>query len=180
MANRVPAIDPATASVEVQEQFKAIKSKFGMVPNLLKVMANSPATLNSYLAMSNSLGQGVLSAKTRERIALAVSQFNACEYCLSAHSLTAKLAGLPPDQIVEARHGKANDPKSQAALNLTSNILERRGNVSSDQIDQARQAGLTDAEIVEVVGNVTIMVLTNYLNNVAQTEIDFPKVALNA
>jgi alkylhydroperoxidase family enzyme len=85
---------------------------------------------------------------------------------------------LTPEQILAARRGDSTDPKTQAALDLTFNILERRGSVSDAQLSDARQAGLSEAEIVEVVGTVTVMIMTNFLNNVAQTAIDFPKVSL--
>ena len=131
------------------------------------------------MSLNGALSKGGLPAATREQIALVVSQANGCEYCLSAHSLTGKLAGLQPDQIASARRGLANDSKAQAILKFTQNILERRGNVSDDQLAAVRAAGVTDAELVEIVGNITEMTLTNFLNNVAHTDVDFPKVSVS-
>lgn len=180
MTARIPILDPAAAEGQARELFNVIKSKFGMVPNDLKTMGQAPAVLDGYLSLNSSLAKGNLTKAQREQIALAVSQENGCEYCLAVHSLTAKLAGLTPDQVAAARRGKSTDRKAQAVLNLAHNILQRHGKVSDSQLAEARAAGLTDAEVVEVVGNVAVMTLTNFLNNVAQPDIDFPRVALSA
>ncbi len=177
MASRITPVDPTQAEGHAKELLSVVKQKLGMVPNALKTMARSPAVLEGYLGFTGALGKGTLRAKDRERIALVVSQTNGCEYCLSGHSLTGKMAGLNPEQIRAAREGKADDGKSQALLNLTQNLLERRGNVSDEQLAEARQAGLTDAELVEVVGNVAVMTLTNFLNQLAHTDVDFPYVS---
>jgi uncharacterized peroxidase-related enzyme len=177
MTARITQVDYATSQGPAKELLDAVKGKMGMVPNLMKTMAVAPPVLEGYLGLNGALKKGVLTAALREQIALAVSQANGCEYCLSAHSLTGKMAGLKPDEILDARRGKAHEPKAQAALTLAQNMVERRGNVSDEQMAAARQGGLTDAEIVEVVGNVVVMTFTNYMNNVAHTVLDFPKVS---
>jgi uncharacterized peroxidase-related enzyme len=177
MSARVSHLDPAVADGKAKELLGIVKSKFGTIPNALKTMALAPSVLEGYLALNNALSKGVLSALIREQIALVVSQTNGCDYCLSAHSLTGKLAGLQPDQILSARRGIGTDTKAQAAVTLAQQIVERRGSVSDEDLVDARSGGLDDAEIVEVVGNVAVMTLTNFLNNVAHTDIDFPKVS---
>lgn len=179
MTQRIPPIDPAGAHGHTKDLLESVKRKYGTIPNALKTMVHSPEVLDGYLSLANALSHGALNAKQREQIALAVSQANGCEYSLSAHSLTGKLAGLEPDQILEARRGHAQDAKSQALLNLASNLLERHGNVSNEQFEEARKAGLSNAEIVEVVGNVALMTLSNFLNELVHTDVDFPKVALS-
>lgn len=176
MNSRISPVDPTRVEGPAKDMLGSIKAKIGMVPNALKTMARSPALLEGYLSLSGALNKGVLPAATREQIALTVSQVNRCEYCLSAHSLTAKHAGLNAGQILDARKGKSEDPKSQAVLDLVHNILERRGDVTNDQLSDARQAGISDAEIAEVVGNVALMTLTNYFNQVVHTDVDFPRV----
>ena len=176
MSTRIAPVDPATTEGQTKELLNVVKAKFGTVPNAIRTMAHSAAALEGYTSLNGALAKGVLPKAVREQIALTVSQANGCEYCLAAHSLTGKFAGLQPDQIVAARRGKSNDAKAQAVLSLTQNILERRGNVSDEQLAAARAAGLSDAELVEVVANVTVMTFTNFLNNVAHTDVDFPKV----
>lgn len=171
---RIPTINPHEATGRSRELLDGVHAKLGVTPNLMRAMANSPAALESYLQFSGALGRGELSAKTREQVALAVAQANSCEYCLSAHSAIGKSAGLTPDQIRDARTGAATDSKTNAILKLTKQLVEKRGLVSDDDLDEARDAGVTDAEIAEVVANTALNIFTNYFNHVAETDIDFP------
>ncbi|MFK8111223.1 MAG: carboxymuconolactone decarboxylase family protein [Rubripirellula sp.] len=172
--SRIPTIDPKQATGEAQALLSGVQAKLGMTPNLMRVMANSPVVLDAYLKFSASLGRGDLPAKTRELIALAVAQESACEYCLSAHSAIGRTVGLTPDQVRDARFGSAVDSKSDGILKLATQIVKKRGWVSDAALTAARDAGVTDAEIAEVVANTSLNLFTNYFNHVAETEIDFP------
>jgi AhpD family alkylhydroperoxidase len=123
----------------------------------------------------SGLATGVLSGKVREQIALSVAETNACDYCLAAHSLLGKGAGLTPEAIVDARRLRANDPKADALLRFAAAVVEFRGLVSDDAVAAVRSAGASNAEIVEIVAHVALNILTNYTNHVAQTAVDFPK-----
>lgn len=173
---RIAAIDRAHADAGVQATLSAVKAKIGMTPNLFSTFARSPAVLNGYLAFSDALGKGVLTAKQREIIALAVGQANECQYCLSAHTLTGKGAGLSSEGIRKAREGKAETAIDDAVASFARRVVETRGQVADADIAAARSAGLDDPRLIEVIANVAINVLTNYTNNVALTDIDFPKV----
>ena len=172
--SRIPTIDPKQATGKAQELLNGVQAKLGMTPNLMRVMANSPAVLEAYLQFSGSLGRGALTAKTREQVALAVAQANSCDYCLSAHSAIGKSIGLTTQQIRDARGGTSVDGKSNAILQLTAQLVDQRGFVSDDDLAVARDAGVTDAEIAEVVANTALNLFTNYFNHVAETEVDFP------
>jgi len=172
--SRIPTIDPNQATGKAQVVLTGVQAKLGMTPNLMRVMANSPAVLEAYLQFSGSLGRGALTAKTREQIALAVAQANSCDYCLSAHSAIGKSVGLTSEQIRDARSGTSVDSKSNAILQLTTQLVDQRGIVSDDDLAVARDAGVTDAEIAEVVANTALNLFTNYFNHVAETEVDFP------
>jgi uncharacterized peroxidase-related enzyme len=178
MNARISPVDPANAQGKAKDLLAAVQAKLGMTPNMMRTMAQSPAVLEGYLSLSGALAHGALPGSVREQIALAVGQTNACEYCVSAHSVLGKMAGLKPDQILAARHGQASDGKASAAITLANEIVDRRGDVSDTQLAAARDAGLNDAELAEVVAHVALNVLTNYFNRVARTEVDFPKVAL--
>jgi len=174
--SRIARIEIASADAGVQATLSAVKAKIGMVPNLFSTFAQSPAVLNGYLALSDALGKGVLTAKQREIISLAVAQANECHYCLSAHTLMGKGAGLSPDGIRKAREGKAESALDDAVASFARRVVDTRGQVSEADLAAARSAGLGDAQIIEIIGNVALNVLTNYTNNVALTDIDFPKV----
>jgi uncharacterized peroxidase-related enzyme len=173
----------APASIEAapaaaREALSAVKAKLGKAPNLYLLAATSPQTLDGLLSLSGALGEGVIDAATRERIALAVANVNGCDYCNSAHTYIAKnLVKLSDAEIALNREGRSNDPKADAAVRLARKIAVERGAVSNADITEARAAGLSDAELVEIVGNVAVNVFTNYLNEVFKTEIDFPAVA---
>lgn len=174
---RLPLIDPATATKPVADLLDAVQRNLGVVPNMTKAMANSPALLKGYLELSGALGRGVLRAATRESIALAVAQANRCEYCLSAHSYLAEhVAKLDADDIAAARKSSAHDPKTAAILSLAVAVNNGRGAVPDEALDAARRAGVTDEEIAETIGHVALNVLTNYFNKTAGVEIDFPHV----
>ncbi len=173
--SRLPTIDPKQATGRSQELLSGVQSKLGMTPNLMRVMANSPAVLDAYLQFSGALGRGELSAKTREQISLAVAQANSCDYCLSAHSAIGKSVGLTAEQIRDARVGRSADGKSNAILQFAQQLVEKRGLVSDDDLAAARDAGVNDAEVAEVVANTALNLFTNYFNHVAETEVDFPQ-----
>lgn len=173
---RIAPIDIATADSGVQATLAAVKAKIGMVPNLFSTFAQSSAVLNGYLALSDALGGGALTARQREIAALAVAQANGCHYCLSAHALMGKGAGLSAEAIAAARRGTAADVLDNAVAVLARALVETRGHLSDAQLAEAQLAGLDDARIAEVVGAVALNVMTNFMNNVAHTDIDFPKV----
>ncbi|TPI34732.1 carboxymuconolactone decarboxylase family protein [Mesorhizobium sp. B3-1-6] len=173
---RIAPIETAHADPGVKATLSAVKTKIGMVPNLFSTFARSPAVLNGYVAFSDALGKGVLTAKQREIVALAIGQANECEYCLSAHTLMGKGAGLSPEGIRRAREGKAETAIDAVIASFARRVLEKRGQVTDAEVAAVRSAGLDDARIIEVIANVAINVLTNYTNNVALTDIDFPKV----
>jgi uncharacterized peroxidase-related enzyme len=175
---RIAPIDIATAEPTVQATLAAVKAKIGMVPNLFSTLALAPAALNGYLALSDSLNKGTLSPRQREVVALALAQANGCQYCLSAHTLMGKGAGLSAEEILAARHGTAADPTDKAVAVLARKLVDTRGHASDDDLKTARDAGLTEGQIVEIVAATALNVLTNFMNNVAHTQIDFPKVDL--
>ena len=174
--NRIAQLDPQSATGKTQELFNGVQAKLGLVPNLFRVLGNSNAALEGYLNFSGALAGGVLSAKVRAQIALAVAEINDCTYCRSAHTYIGGLVGLSEREITDARKVAATDERTEAILNLARNIVVQRGELSESEFKAARAAKLTDAEIVETVANVALNIFTNYVNHVAQTVVDFPEV----
>ncbi|MGL4437698.1 MAG: carboxymuconolactone decarboxylase family protein [Bosea sp. (in: a-proteobacteria)] len=161
-----------------QPLLEAVKKQLGIVPNLFRLVSNSPAALEGYLGLSGALGKGTLPAQTRERIALAVAEINGCDYCLSAHTYIGKnMAKLDDAEMTANRSGASNDPKADAAVRFAAKIVRERGHVNDDDVRVVRLAGYDDAQIIEIVLHVALNTWTNYLNNVAETVIDFPVVA---
>jgi uncharacterized peroxidase-related enzyme len=173
--SRIHPINPESASGKAKELLDAVQRQLGLVPNMTRAMANSPAVLEGYLSLSGALGKGSLSAKSREQIALTVAQTNECDYCLAAHSTIGKMVGLSVDQILDSRRGTSVDPKTDAMIQFARHVVDERGRVSDANIAQVRAAGLDDGAIAEIVANVALNIFTNYFNHVAETEIDFPR-----
>ena len=178
---RLKALNPEETTGKAKELFDAIQGKLGMVPNMMRTMGNSPALLEGYLNFSGILSHGKLGAKTGELLALAVSESNACDYCLSAHSFIGeKLVHIDTDTLHNARHANAADAKIDAALKFANVLVAKKGLVNDDDVNTAKTAGLDDGEISEIVGHVALNILTNYFNNTAKTVIDFQVVKAEA
>ena len=174
--SRVPAVSLPASDPKAQRLLDAVKSSLGATPNLFRVAAQSPAALNALVGFSGALAGGALKAKARESIALAVAEANACDYCLSAHTALGKGAGLSEADIAAARDARSADLKTAAIVRLARTLVDTRGRATDSDLTAARNAGLSDGEIVEVVANVVVNIFTNYLNHVAGTDIDFPVV----
>lgn len=174
--SRIPPVDPTTTAGKVRELLAGVQKGLGMVPNLYRVLAQSPAALEGVLGLAGGLARGRLGARLRERIALTVAEANACEYCLSAHTAIGRGLHLSDEELALARHGRASDPRDEAALRFAARVIERRGRLDDADLAEVRRAGFGDGELVEIVANAVLTVFTNYLNEVAETEIDFPLV----
>jgi len=154
----------------------AVHKQLGVVPNLFRLIANSPTALTGFASFQGALSK-TLDLKTRERIALAVAQVNGCSYCLSAHTyLGLNVAKISPEEIALNRKGASSDEKANAAVQFAAKVTQERGHVSDADVTAVRNAGFTDAQIVEIIAVVAENSFTNYLNEVAKTEIDFPVV----
>jgi len=173
---RLHSVDPATAEGKAKTLLDAVKASLGGAPNMFRLMAASPATLEGYLSFNRAISHGALPATVREQIALVAAETNGCDYCASAHTALGKRAGLSQDDITKALAGTATDPKADAAVRFAKLLLEKRGHISDSDFSQLQQAGFSEAEIAEIVAHVAINVLTNYFNIAMETEIDFPVV----
>ncbi|MEQ1580643.1 MAG: carboxymuconolactone decarboxylase family protein [Steroidobacteraceae bacterium] len=175
----IPAT-PSAAPAASQPLLQDVKQQLGSVPNLFRLVANSPAALEGYVGLMGALAKGDLPAATRERIALAVAEINGCGYCLSAHTYLGKHAARLDDaEIAANRNGTSNDTFADAAVRFAASVTQQRGHVSDAELQAVRQAGYTDAQIIEIVQHVALNTWTNYINEVARTDIDFPVVGLN-
>ena len=178
--SRLPLIQPQQAHGQTRSMLDAVQAQLGVVPNFLKVLAHSPSALGAFLGMHGALEGGSLDAATRERIALAVAEANACQYCVSAHSAIGRKAGLDAAEILRNRQGSSSDAKAAAAVAFARSLNENRGEVGEEELAAVRAAGHGDAEIVEIVALVALNFFTNVLGKATQVDIDFPRVALLA
>lgn len=175
--NRLPIPTVEAAPSAAQPLLAAVKQQIGMVPNLMKVLANSPTSLSAYLGFSAGIAGGEFDAAARERIAITVAEANGCEYCLSAHTYMGRNAAkLSDDELDAARDGRSENPKMFALLQFTQVVLANLGRVDDADLEKFFAAGYGPNAAVEVVANIAINVFTNYVNNIARTTVDFPHV----
>ncbi|MCA1616388.1 MAG: peroxidase-related enzyme [Acidobacteria bacterium] len=173
---RLQPVDPQAATGRTRELLDAVQQKFGRVPNITRLLANSPEALDGYLSFSAALAKGRLDPQLRERIAIAVAGANRCDYCLSAHTEAGKMVGLSPEELAAAQRGESSGEREAAALRFAMKVVRERGWVADEDVAALRQAGFDDGAITEIVAAVVLNVFTNYFNHVAETEVDFSPV----
>ena len=174
---RIPTIEPANAAPAVAAKYDIAKSALGALPNLVKTYGNSDALLGAFLGLYAATGETVFTAADRERIALAVSQVNGCDYCLAIHSAVGRKLGLEKAEIDGARRGNAPEARIDAAVRFARAVAETRGKVTDTEVSSLRAAGYSDRDVVDLVGIVALNFLNNLMNNVAETEVEFPRAA---
>ncbi len=175
---RITLIDPANATGPVSRQLDQVKSAFGVVPNMFKAVANSPAALASMWNTFAVLGNGRLGAKLGEQIAVAIADRNNCHYCLAAHTGLGRKAGATADEMAEAQAGRSTDPRTAAALAFALKVVENRAEVQASDVDALRDAGFDDEEVVEIIAHIALNLFTNYVNVALDVPVDFPGVKL--
>ena len=174
---RIRPVNRKKAPAATQELLARVEDQLGMVPNLIATMAQSTSVARAYLGMAETLADGVLPKSLREQIALAVSQANDCDYCVAGHSAVGSSIGLTDDEVRDARIAISPDRKTEVVLQFAHRIVDTRGSLSDADVAEIRSAGLSDAEILEVIAHVAMNTFTNYVNLIVKTDIDFPPVA---
>jgi len=175
---RVQVVNPQTATGEAKSLLDAVQAQLGVTPNFIRVLANSPKALEGFLGLYGALGSISIGKPTQERIALAIAEGNGCQYCVSAHTAIGRGAGLTNDEMALNRQGSSNDAKAAAVVAFAKALNANMGEITTGEFDAARNAGLGDAEIVEVITVVALNIFTNILGKATRVEVDFPKVEL--
>jgi len=176
--SRISLIDPRNATSDRRALLDQIQSAFGATPNMFRAVANSPAALRSMWGSFGALGAGVIPAALGEKIAVAVADRNACEYCLAAHTALGRKAGASAEEMSAAQAGRSTDAKTAAALRFALRLVEARGQMTDADVDAVREAGFDDEEIVEIIAHVALNLFTNYVNVALAVPVDFPAVKL--
>lgn len=170
----IPSLEQSPAAS--RPLLDAVQQQLGVVPNLFRLVGNSPAALEGHLGLSKALGKSSIGLATGGRIALAVAQFNECAYCLAAHTyLGQNLIKLSDAEMQANRAGGSNDAKAAAAVRFAVQVAQSRGAVSDAELQAVKAAGFSEAEVVEIVQHVVLNIWTNYINRLADTAVDFPE-----
>jgi uncharacterized peroxidase-related enzyme len=166
----VPRRDQVSANN--QDLFDNLTKTLGSVPNLYAVMAYSKTALSKYLTFQNTITS--LSNKEREAINLTVSQVNHCVYCLSAHTMIARMNDFPDEEILALRRGRSSDPKLNALVRLAQAIVLEKGNVPQETIDHFFEKGYSAEQLIDLIMQVGDKIISNYLHNLTGVPVDFP------
>jgi len=158
--------------------FDDINATFGVVPNMFKAIGQSRAALESMWSSFTALGGGKLDAQLGEKIAVLVADINRCDYCLAAHMVLGKNAGVCEEEMSQAQAGHSNDPRTQAALDFSAKLVKERAHITQTDVEAVRDAGFSDEEIAEILAHVALNIFTNYTNVAFYVPLDFPKVNL--
>lgn len=176
--SRLNLVNSTNATPEQQQLLDGIQSQLGMVPNFLRALANSPVALRAFLGLHGVAGAGVLDGRTRERIALALAQANGCQYCVSAHTAIGRKAGLSNAEVAAARAGGSDDAQASEAVRFALSLAAKTGEIDATELMAMRNAGYSDAAIVEIITHVGMNLLTNILGKAGRIDIDFPTVEM--
>jgi uncharacterized peroxidase-related enzyme len=173
---RTPTVESAAgATAEVYAQ---IKKAAGSVPNTFAAIgALNPAALKAVLQADGVLAAGALSRQDQETIKLVVSEIAGCDYCVAAHSLLGKMAGLKPETLKLIRTGvPTGDAKRDALVRFVRMLQQTSGTISEEEFSAIRAAGYTEAQLVDISLAIAATVFTNVFNRINDTAIDFPRV----
>jgi uncharacterized peroxidase-related enzyme len=176
--SRLSALDCESTNDTVKAMLEQVQEDMGMVPAILRVIANSTAALEGFLAMQNCLDAGVLDKRLRRQIALAVSQANGSGYCVAAHSALGKVEGLSEEALRDARQGNTPNRRTDAALNFSRALGERPTQPLDEFLSRLHDVGFTEAEVAEIIAYAALVNLTNYFSHASAVALDFPSVDL--
>jgi uncharacterized peroxidase-related enzyme len=174
--SRLSAIKPEAATGAAAEIFAKIRKAVGKVPNAYATIGtHSPEALGALLNVEGVIAAGSLSKQDTEAIKLAVSEVAGCDYCLAAHTLAGKFAGLAPETMKAVREGEASgDAKRDALVHFVRTLVQTHGTLPEAEVGAIREAGYTERQIVEIALTVASITFTNLVNRINDTTLDFP------
>jgi AhpD family alkylhydroperoxidase len=174
--SRLISVPTKSATGELKQLYGTVGGLLGGVPELFQAVGNSTPALTGLLGVLGALSTGSLTAKEREAVALVVSEFNSCSYCLSAHTALGLAAGMPQSETCDVRWGQIQEPKIKSLVQFVAAVLETKGDITGAQLKAVKTAGYEDKENTEILLTIAVNYFTNIFNQVNQTKVDFPVV----
>ncbi len=148
-----------------------------MVPNVYATIGHSPGSLQSVLGWGEAIAKGGLKKREVEQLNLHISELNGCSYCVCAHSALGARIGLTADEISAARAGTGSTERESAILAFARRVVRTGGARAGTDLARLREAGVSDAEVIDVLAVVALNAFRNAVNIVGQVEIDFPRAS---
>jgi len=168
----VPAIEKVSA--ESKAMLEIVGKRMGKIPNLYATIGYSSHALKSFIDFDASISKGVFTPKQREAVALVVSQYNGCAYCLAGHTMMALRAGFSTAETIDIRKGSSPDEKINVIIKLAKSIAETKGHAEPTYVEEFFNAGFNEAALIELVGLIALRVFTNYVFAITEIPVDFP------
>jgi alkylhydroperoxidase family enzyme len=173
------SVNPNEAEGPTKEIFQTVEQRLKRLPNMLLVMANSPAILDAYLKFNQAFEHTKMTPKLRGLITAYVAELNGCDYTLSiAHALGAR-EGISEDEFEAARRGQSNDILTAVALRFAAKVIQYQAHVPSADVELLIQEGFTEEEVVEIVALISLNLFRTYFNLLAGTDVDIPLIRTN-
>jgi alkylhydroperoxidase family enzyme len=169
-------VDPHTAEGRTAELFKGVEQRLGRVPNMLRLMGNSPSILAAYLAFTDAFQHARMSPRLRGLLTAAIAELNRCDYIVSLAYVLGPREGLSADELTAGRRLESPDPKIAAALRFAASVVDGKGHIAGSEVQKLQAAGYDDEEIVEIIGFIALSLFRNYFNLVVGTDLDFPRL----
>jgi len=176
--SRLPIRTIESAPTEAKERLRLAQKSNGYLPNLLGVLANAPTALETYQTVGAINARTGLSPAEREVVQITAAARNGCGFCAAGHSaLARRKLGMSQELIAALRRTEAlSDPKLNRLARFTLAVMDKRGQVSDEELADFLEAGYTHANALEVVLGVSLATLCNYANNLARTPLN-PELA---
>lgn len=162
------------APEEARERLAAAEKNNGYLPNLLRVLANAPVALETYLTVSGINARASLSLAEREAVQITAAATHGCGFCVAGHTaISYKKAGLDAS-VVEALRGRlpVADARLDAVARFTETVIAARGAVSDEALAAFKAAGFDDRAALEVVLGVSLATLCNFANNLGRPPLN--------
>ena len=164
---------PETAPAASRAILQNVEAAWKFIPNLHRVLAESPATLEAYSAAFALFDKSSFSPKERQVVYLAINYENECEYCMSGHSALASMSGVDADVIAALReNGPIADPRLQALRSFAASVTRTRAKLAPGEVEAFLGAGFTRQQVLEVIIAVSVKTISNYVNHIAATPLD--------
>lgn len=163
-----------TAPEAARERVEAAQQANGFLPNLIGVLANAPAALETYQVVGAINGKTSLSPAEREVVQITAATLNDCGFCVAGHTKLSLQKLRMPEELVEAlrKVDTIADAKLDALARFSVAVIQKKGQVSDEELAAFRNAGYNDQQALEVVLGVSLATLCNFANSLAQTPIN--------
>ena len=163
----------SSAPADSKSTLEAMQKAFGFIPNMFATIAESPAAVNGYVALENVLAKGTLSSAERQLLLTTISSENGCLYCTAAHSTLAGALKADETSVAEARgESVPSATRTGALVAFTREVIRERGQISADALQRFFDAGFTKAQALEVVANIGLKTISNFIDGFAHVQLD--------